>query len=180
MFGEVSNSEAPYPFLVELEHLPTAIAQARTREIEFAARLDYWQYLNHPYRNRYREHREAEEKTTQTSWERAHPDQRTWWQKLRMMERTPLYKPMVDRSITFPEFVASPVQRENMLALLGLIEAFGKRHVFEKVELNRELGHFDYARIVLNEIHQNVAPSLYSVSKMLIDQCQSAPARYVP
>jgi hypothetical protein len=140
--------------------------------------LDYWQHLNHAYRDLYRKHRDTEDAATQAAWEAANPDQRTAWQKLRNMDRKPRYQPALERPITFPVFEASSEQQENMLALLGLIETSGDRYAFERVELNRELGRFDKARMALNEADEEDAPSLYAVSKMLINQCQEAPARY--
>lgn len=176
--SEVDETDEPLVPRVPPEDLPIAIAQARTPAMELAARLDYWQHLNHAYRDLYRAHRDAEDAATQAAWEIANPDQRTAWQKLRNMDRKPRYQPAVGRPITFPVFEASPAQRENMLALLGLIETSGDRYAFERVELNRELGRFDEARMALNEAREDDAPGLYAVSKMLIDQCHAAPVRY--
>lgn len=176
--SEVDETDEPLAPRVPPQDLPSAIAQARTQAIELAARLDYWQYLNHPYRDLYRTHRDAEDAATQAAWEVANPDQRTAWQKLRKMDRRPRYAPAVDRSITFPVFEASPAQRENMMSLLGLIETSGDRYSFEKVELNRELGRFDESRIALNEVLEKDSPGLFMISKMLIDQHLAAPVRY--
>jgi hypothetical protein len=65
------------------ELLPKCIVQANNEELEVAARLEYWRHLNHPYRERYRQHRDAEEAATQASWQASNPDRRTWWDKLR-------------------------------------------------------------------------------------------------
>lgn len=176
--SEVDETDEPLAPRVPREDLPTAIAQARTPAIELAARLDLWHHLNHDYRDLYRAHREAEDAATQAAWEAANPDRRTAWQKLRKIDRMPRYQPAVGRPITFPVFEASPAQRENMLALLALIETSGDRYAFERVELNRELGRFDEARSALNKAKAEDDSSLYALSKMLIDQCQAAPARY--
>jgi len=50
---------------------------AGTLDMEVAARLRYWRYLNHPYRQKYRKHREAEEADTRAAWEAANPDPRS-------------------------------------------------------------------------------------------------------
>jgi hypothetical protein len=138
--AEVNETDLPWPPRVPPEDLPLAIAQARTPAVELAARRDYWQHLNHAYRDLYKAHREAEDAATQAAWEAAHPDQRTAWQKLRKLERRPQYQAAPDRPITFPVFEASPEQRKNMQALLQLIQATGEKIGLEQVELHRELG----------------------------------------
>ena len=178
--SEVDETDEPLATRVPPEDLPAAIAQARTQAIELAARLDYWQHLNHTYRDLYRAHREAEAAATQAAWEAANPDQRTAWQKLRNMDRRPRYQPALERPITFPVFEASPTQRENMMALLGLIDAAdeAKRHAFTRVELHRELGQFDEARQALVLVDQEDIASVCRLAMQLIDQCHAAPVRY--
>ncbi len=178
--SEVDETDEPLAPRVPPEDLPTAIAQARTQAVELAARLDYWQHLNHAYRDLYRAHRAAEDAATQAAWEAANPDQRTAWQKLRNMDRRPRYEPALERPITFPVFEASPTQRENMMALLGLIDTAdeAKRHAFTQVELNRELGQFDKARQALELVDQEDIASVCRLAMQLIDQCHAAPVRY--
>lgn len=52
-------SRAPHTARVQAADLSQVITTARTSEIELAARLDYWQLLNHPYRVRYRAHNDV-------------------------------------------------------------------------------------------------------------------------
>ena len=178
--SEVDETDEPLAPRVPPEDLPSAIAQARTHTIELAARLDYWQHLNHAYRDLYRGHRDAEDAATQAAWEAANPDQRTAWQKLRNMDRRPRYEPALEWPITFPVFEASPTQRENMLALLGLIDTAdeAKRHAFTRVELNRELGQFNEARQALVLVDQKDIASVCRLALQLVDQCHTAPVRY--
>ncbi len=178
--SEVDETDEPLAPRVPPEDLPIAIAQARTPVIELAARLTYWQHLNHAYRDLYRAHREAEDAATEASWEAVNPDQRTAWQKLRNMDRKPRYQPAVGRPITFPMFVASPTQRENMMALLGLIETpdEAERHAFTRVELHRELAQFDQARRALQRVDQEDIASVCRLALQLVDQCHAAPVRY--
>ncbi len=178
--SEVDETDEPLAPRVPPEDLPTAIAQARTQAVELAARLDYWQHLNHTYRDLYRAHRAAEDAATQAAWEAANPDQRTAWQKLRNMDRRPRYQPALERPITFPVFEASPTQRENMMALLGLIDAAdeAKRPAFTRVELHRELGQFDEARQALVLVDQEDIASVCRLALQLVDQCHTAPVRY--
>jgi len=178
--SEVDETDEPLAPRVPPEDLPAAIAQARTQAVELAARLDYWQHLNHAYRDLYRKHRDAEDAATQAAWEAANPDQRTAWQKLRNIDRRPRYEPALERPITFPVFEASPTQRENMMALLGLIDTAdeAKRHAFTRVELHRELGQFDEARQALVLVDQEEIASVCRLAMQLIDQCHAAPVRY--
>ncbi len=176
---EADQTDEPLVPNVPPEDLPTAIAQARTQAIELAARLDYWQHLNHRYRHLYREYRTAEEAATKSEWESDNPDQRTTLQKLFGVARKPLYQPALDRPVTFPVFKPSPEQRENMLALLDLIGA-SSTFVFERVELNRELGLFDEARRALDKAPEEDGPNLYRLSETLIERRQAAPVRYAP
>jgi hypothetical protein len=178
--SEVDETDEPLAPRVPPEDLPAAIAQARTQTVELAARLDYWQHLNHAYRDLYRKHRDAEDAATQAAWEAANPDQRTAWHRLRNMDRRPRYEPALDRPITFPVFEASTAQRENMLALLGLIDTAdeAKRHAFTRVELHRELGQFDEAREALTLVNQGDYPALCRISVQLIDEKHAAPVRY--
>jgi hypothetical protein len=177
--SEVDETDEPLAPRVPPEDLPTAIAQSRTPVIELAARLDYWQHLNHAYRDLYRAHRDAEDAAAEAAWEVANPDQRTALKKLFKVERKPRYQPALDRPITFPVFEPSPEQRENMLALLDLLRSsstFG----FERVELNRELGRFEEARQNLSSNLEGDSPNLYKLSATLIEQKQAAPVRYAP
>ncbi len=178
--SEVDETDEPSAPRVPPEDLPTAIAQARSQAIELAARLDYWQHLNHAYRDLYRAHRDAEDAATQAAWEAANPDRRTAWQKLRNMDRRPRYEPALGRPITFPVFEASPIQRANMLALLGLIDTADetKRHAFTRVELHRELGQFNEARKALVLVDQEDIASVCRLALQLVDQCHAAPVRY--
>jgi hypothetical protein len=176
--SEADETDEPLIPRLPPEDLPTAITQARTQAIELAARLDYWQHLNHRYRNQYRAHREAEDAATEAAWETSNPDRRTTWQKLLKKNRKPRYQPALDRPITFPEFEPSPEQRANMLALLNLIESSANPDLFQQAELNRELGQFEEARRALSDAKEEDDPSLYRLIEMLIARRQAAPVRY--
>jgi hypothetical protein len=178
--AEVDQSDLPRPPYVSPVDLPLVIAQADRPVLELAARRDYWQHLNHAYRDAYKAHREAEDAATQAAWEAAHPDQRTAWQKLRKFERNPKYQAAPDRPITFPVFEPSPVQRENMLVLLQLTQALGDVRGLELVELYRELGQFDDAARTLQAADKEDSPSLYQISAELIEGRHTAPVRYRP
>ncbi len=180
----ISISETAETDVPPLQNVPPidlfrAIAQARAPAIETAARLDLWHHLNHPYRDQYRAHREAEEAATKAAWEVANPDRRTTFEKLLNVGRQPRYQQELDRPVTFPLFEPSPEQRENMLALLDLTRS-SNTVSFERVELNRELHRFKDARRALDQVREDYGPAFYKLSAMLIEQEQAAPVRYTP
>lgn len=178
--SEGDTAEAPRPDYVKPEDLPNAIASARNPEIELAARLDYWQHLNHTYRDRYRTHREAEELATQTVWETANPDQRTWWQRIRKVARYPAYRPAPDRPFTYPAFVPTDAQCENMCQLLVLLQTGSNRHRYglEIAELHRELSQFEEASQAMRYVSDDEGTVTIKLMGDLINDKQSAPVRY--
>jgi hypothetical protein len=99
--------------------LPLVIAQTSNPAVELGAGRDFWQHLNHAYRDLYKAHREAEDAATQAASEGAQPDQRTGWQKFRQFERRPKYQARPDRPITFPVFEASLVMTHGFLHRLS-------------------------------------------------------------
>ena len=175
--------DAHIPERVSSAELPLAIALARTAEIKLAARLDYWHYLNHPYRAEYRAHRNDEEAATQAAWEAANPDQRTEAERLnRFVNRMPMYKPSNDRPITFPVFAPTTQQKENMAAIIELFGTTGRTHwsLLYFPEILRELGRFDEANEALSKLDPKEAPMFHLVSANLIQKRQTAPVRYQP
>jgi hypothetical protein len=165
---------------VDPEGLPQAIAEARNPSIELVARLDYWQHLNHSYRERYRAHREAEDTATKAIWEASNPDLRSSMQKALKLGRIPNYTPPVDRPVTFPHFEPSAAQRENMMAALDLIPGAtdAERYALERVELHRELGQFREAQQALQAVDSETYSTLHRLTSRLIDIEVSAVVRY--
>jgi hypothetical protein len=58
--GTSQTREVPRIPRVPDELLPECIARSDGEDMEVAARLSYWRSLNHPYRDAYRAHREAQ------------------------------------------------------------------------------------------------------------------------
>jgi hypothetical protein len=181
--SEVDETDEPLAPRVPPEDLPAAIAQARTHAVELAARLDYWQHLNHAYRDLYRVHREAEDAATKAAWEAANPDRRALWQSFLKMDRKPPYQPALDRAITFPVFKVSREQHENISALLRLQKITGSDLWIEPLtvaELYRELGKFDEAEralaLMADQDDRPTGPLMWG----LIQQRINAPIRYRP
>ena len=71
-----ASEETPFPEHVKDSDLPTAIANASTQALAIVARRNYWRALNHPYREKYRAHRDLEMAQTQAQCEAA-------WQEIR-------------------------------------------------------------------------------------------------
>lgn len=177
--GEDDDSELDFPSNVQPEDLPQAIAHARNPEVELAARLEYWQDLNHAYRQSYRAHRDAEEAANKAAWDLANPDPRSLWQKLRKLT-APAYARSSNSPFTYPPFEPSQKQQDNMRALLRLLETLDKRQPYldEIIELHRELGEFDEAAQALTEgeeIDQTISRKLLSD---LVQEKRTAPVRY--
>ncbi|MFM7341503.1 MAG: hypothetical protein ACKO3Q_02275 [Betaproteobacteria bacterium] len=176
--AQVDQSDLPWPPRVDPADLPLAIAQADSPALELAARTDYWLELNHAYRDLYRAHRDEEDAATQAAWEAANPDRRNFWQRWRTSERRPQYRPSPDRPLTFPVFEATQEQRENMQALLRLMQPLGSDYDYERVELHRELGQFDEAAQALRAAKESDSPTMHKLSTELIAEGHAAPVRY--
>lgn len=150
--GFAEATDVPFAVCVTPEDLPQAIATARTPAIELAARLDYWQHLNHPYRDLYRTHRDAEEAATKAAWLAANTDQRTLLQRVQKVPE-PKYVRPTGSPFTYPPFELSDTQRVNLLALQALLTQ--RNSEWEKLylaEVHRELGDFEQALQVLQQI----------------------------
>lgn len=175
---KVEDTDAPYTADVAPDELPQAIAQARTPEIEIAARLGYWQHLNHDYRERYRAHRDAEEAATEAAWHTANPDRRSWWQKFRKVP-PPQYVMTADRAFTYPPFELSDAQRENLNALIRTQETEPKQlDSLTRAELYRELGRFDEASRALSELPEDDKNVTRRLMVRLVKEKETAPMRY--
>lgn len=174
----LEESDAPATVSVQADDLPSVIAQARTAEIECAARLALWHHLNHPYRERYRTHRDAEEAATKAAWEAANPDNRSWWQHFRNVP-PPKYSRPQGSPFTCPPFELSPAQRENVLALLRLHASESvDLDTLTLVELHRELGQFDLAEKVLRQLSRDQQGSPSEVLSRLVNERSCTLIRY--
>lgn len=176
------TSELPYMDRVPDEQLPECIKLAASEELEVAARLGYWRHLNHPYRERYRTHRDAEEATTKAAWETANPDRRNWWDKLRG-RKAPIYCRPPGSPFTYPVFEATDEQRQNMLRLSEILQVWDdasrKGHTMELAELYREQGRFDEAELVIQSLDERDIGVTSNLITRLIKERQPAPMRYM-
>ena len=176
------TSELPYMDRVPDEQLPECIKRAASEELEVAARLGYWRYLNHPYRERYRQHRDAEEAATREAWEAANPDSRNWWDKLRG-RKAPSYSKPPGSPFTYPVFAAKDEQRQNMQRLSEILQEWGtasrQGYAMELAELYREQGRFDEAELVIQSLDERDVGVTSNLISRLIKEKQTAPMRYM-
>lgn len=175
----VDQTDIPLTIGVKDGELHQAITQARTPQVEVAARMLLWQQLNHPYRQMYRAHRQAEEDATQAQWEAANPDARSWWQRFRKVPPPQYHRP-ADAPFTYPPFQPTSEQRDNMKALLDLLskETDGFRDPLVMAELHRELGQFEEAARNFESIEEKDDRPGYRVIGQMVKEKQNVPMRY--
>jgi hypothetical protein len=177
----VEASDLPPLAYVPDELLPTCFAEIDREEVEVAARLTYWRLLNHPYRELYREHRDAEEADAQAAWEAANPDRRTWWDRL-LRRSAPTYKRRSERPFTYPAFAPSDEQLRNMERLSEILLAWHGAcrtgHALDLAELYREQRRFQEAALMIAAIDDDKADPARKIIADLIGEKESAPIRY--
>lgn len=176
------SSDLPRIDLVPEEALIHCLEEAESEEIEVAARLGCWRYLNHPYRRKYREHRDAEEAASKTAWEAANPDRRTWWEKICGRERLAYRRPE-NSPFTCPVFEPSDLQCRNMERLTEIFISHGGGSPYgfgalTLAELLREQGRFDEARRIMLTINMEDEGMTGEVISKLIEERERAPVRY--
>ena len=175
-----SNNQ-PYMDHVPNELLPDCILKASSEDMEVAARLVYWRYLNHEYREKYSAHREAEEAATKSEWEVTNPDRRTWWDRF-LRRKPPEYRRKLNSPFSHPAFEPTDVQFQNMQRLSTLLfdrwKSCGKGYAIDLVDLYREQGRFDEAELVISAIGIKANDVTGQLIRRLIEERQPAPMRY--
>lgn len=170
----------PTTLAVPPEQLPECFVSPISAEVEVAARLGYWRYLNHGYRKAYEKHRDAEEASTRAEWIASNPDRRTWWDRLRG-RTAPTYSRPEGSPFTYPPYEPSPEQLANMERLCELLQPSGPaphRNTLELAELYRELGRFDEARAVLQSMEPKDLNIEGRLIARLIEENVRAPMQY--
>ena len=197
-----AETDLPRPQPVPGEELPAAIALARSPATERAARLDLWHALNHPYRARYRAHRDAENAKIAPATGEGGADAfgaplRKWWQKLLGIHPAPIAAvsppappappspaaiatPTRKPAFTVPPFMPTPEQTDNMEKLLALLMGDPKSDLYalEIAELYREMGQFEEAQPWLKDLLPHLDGPCARVIRDLIAERQTAPMRY--
>lgn len=179
--GTAGESTLPSLSRVSAGQLPECLASATSKEVELAARLEYWRHLNHSYRERYRQHRDAEENSTKENWQAAHADNRTWWGKLRGRQ-PPSYSRPASSPFTYPPFEPTPEQQENMKRLSTMLASRDSDslhwHAIHLAELYREQGRFEEALRVINTVNKLEDDVTARLILRMISEKVAAPMRY--
>lgn len=178
-----------FPQHVHESELPYAIQTASSESVELAAGRTYWMYLNDSYREKYKSYREAEDAQTELiwalEWNKENPDRRSPIRKfydIILRRKAPSAPPAEDKPFTFPDFEPTEIQIGNMLRLVQLIsshpENYSKDYPVELAELFRELGQFNEAISLLQNISaENQDRVTGLILKMAIEK-HTAPIRY--
>lgn len=181
-----AESQLPFIDSVPDETLRLCLEQAQPEPVELAARRQLWWYLNHPYRQLYREHRDREEAATQAAWKAANPDQRTRWDRL-LRRDPPQYSRTVGSPFTCPSFEPSGEQLWNLQRLSAMLRngaepasgfVANTTAALELAELYREQGRFEKAEAALMGVDADEAGSLGKLMADLIREKLTAPVRY--
>ena len=178
------SSDLPPIDPVPDEQLLECIQATDNYDVEVAARLMVWRVLNHPYRAKYRAHRDAEEAATEAAWRAANPERKlpagvsTRWAR-----KAPQYVRPPNSPLTYPPFEASTGQLQNMARLTELLQAeqagplpWGSELLL--AELLREQGRFDEARANLLPASDDHNEVIHSLIARLIEAREPAPMRY--
>lgn len=176
------GADLSYMNHVSADQLPDCIEKAVDEEMEIAARLEYWRHLNHGYRDRYRQHREAEEAAIKAEWEAANPDKRSWWAKLRRVQPTSYLRP-ANGPFTYPQFQPTRDQLENMVRLTEVLTYWGDasgggNYILQLAELYREQGLFHEAESMIQKVADDAVGVTSQLIARLIKERDTAPMRY--
>lgn len=177
-----AKPDTPKSVYVEGTDLSQAIENASNLELELIARRLFWRYLNHPYRDLYRKHREVQE----AKWEKENPRPNKFKIIiLGLFKNIDYKKNQKSKPFTTPPFDPSQVQVKNMLKLLELITEVSDINneikdddIIEIAEIYRELGEFDMSRCILNEYNEGEDSILKKIVNELIAEKNQAPVRY--
>lgn len=175
------SNKLPFMDHVPDDLLPECISKANSEDMEVAARLGYWRHLNHGYRDKYRQHRDAEEAAIKSAWVAANPDRRNWWDKL-LRRKPPEYRRPQNSPFTYPAFEPTDVQLQNMQRLSKVLfdrwETSRKGYVINLVDLYREQGRFDEAELVISSMEIKTDDVTGQLISKLVKERQPAPMRY--
>lgn len=178
--GGAEGEDLPRTIAVPDEQLPECFASPVSAEVEVAARLGYWRYLNHGYRGAYVKHRDMEEAAIQAGWLAQNPDRRNWWDHL-LRRPAPRYSRPEGSLFTYPPYEPTPEQLANMERLCQLLQQSGTAphgHTMELAELYREQGRFGEARAVLQSMEPKDLDVERRLIARLIEDNERAPMRY--
>ncbi len=172
--------------LPRMEHIPgqllqDCIKQAKDADMEILARIAFWRFANHEYRDNYRAHRDAEEEESKKIWNVLQNQTNKWWKKLLRIP-PPEYRRSSNSPFTYPPFEPTIAQVENMTILSDMLLEIQKkepsRYVTTLAELYRELGRFEEAKAQILSIPENEIGTTSKLLSDLIDEKETALIRY--
>jgi hypothetical protein len=177
----VEKSDLPRLENIPGQLLEDCIKQATDDDMEVLARTAYWRYANHDYRDKYRAHREAEEKESKKIWNLL-KNQTNKWRKKLLRIPIPQYRRSSNGPFTYPPFEPTAAQVENMTILSNMLLEIQKkeagRYVTTLAELYRELGRFEDAKAQTQSISENEGETTSKLMVDLIDEKETALIRY--
>jgi hypothetical protein len=161
------------------EELASLLTQPLNEDVELVVRRRYWRYLNDPYRELYRAHRQAVNDAVKESNKGA----TTFWRTLGgILPGTKPPKPALivppSRVFTVPPLNATELQRGNMQVLLSLLLKSEKPDPIEIAELHRELGDYDEAQKAI-EMFKEAEHRASRLIRKLIAEKVNEPMRWI-
>jgi hypothetical protein len=154
---------------VEDEELQTALNAHLSKDVEIVVRRRYWQFLNDPYREAYRIHRdEVKAKAKKAQVFKAIIQN---WMPLNAKRVPPA------SGFTVPDYVPSDDQSSNMLRLLTLLEGSNPEGFLEVAEIYRELSRFEEAAEALTKYKGDGNITEELITKLVMKR-SNAPHRY--
>ncbi len=167
--GFQEERTAPTPQFVNDSELDGVLKTDLIQEVETVVRRRYWRFLNEPYRDLYRVHREIEDLKFQRS--------KGFLNKI--LKKLGLFKD--DRAnedkFTVPDFVPSKDFCNNLECLLALINESESLDHLESTEILRELSRFDEAEQALSMSVDDVSTTA-NLLRQLVGERANAPYRY--
>lgn len=163
--GYEEERSIPAALPVKDEALELVLQQNLSPEVELVVRRRYWRYLNDPYRDLYRAHRDKFNKSTKSFG-------------MRLLALVGLWKDKTaNLNFTVPTYELSEQQRTNLFRLLELTDQTGSDFWLEKAEIFRELSQFDQAEAALNHVTTDDTTT-YQIIRQLIGERKNSPYRY--
>lgn len=150
---------------VKDDDLESALEHQLSHEIELVIRRRYWRYLNDPYRDLYRTHRDESNQSSNSISKRL-------LTFIGLKQET-----TTSHHFTVPTYEPSDHQQKNLLRLLSLMDQSDSSFWLEKAEIFRELSDFEKAEEALSFLTKDETTT-YQIIRQLIEERKNAPHRY--
>ena len=167
--GFEEERTAPNPQFVNDSELEGLLKTDLSPEVETVVRRRYWRFLNEPYRDLYRAHREIED----LKFQRRNGFFNKILKKIGLLRG----EPANGEKFTVPDFVPSQDFCNNLECLLALIGASESHDHLEITEILRELSRFEEAEKALVMLADDVSTTA-NLLRQLVGERASAPYRY--